>query len=220
MADTFNTIIARVRRRIPALTDAMGIEYARKVDRIVLSKIPLRVRSYDIAQVADQWLYDLPAGTVTIWDAVYVQSANQRFSMQATSFQELTADEAPWQHRTGESIRRYFVWGNTDQELQFGVRPTPTASASGGYPKFELWITQTQTISTGTETIPQQLDHSTVYEDGIEWLACSDLKSTQEQAEAKAKFQSSLRDEMANYSRLNRNFSPTVQPNTFRRYAR
>lgn len=177
---TLATVVNEVRQTFPEMSSARAIAYAATIHKRVCNAIGIRESTEDIAMVADQREYSLPAGVVNIFAVVYYEDADTPTTLDVSSFEREDIADPYWRSDTTSGTPdRYLVrsakaGSGTGDSLKVSFLPTPETSASGGYPKVTMWVTSHTAFSATSDNLPDSLLDERVYVNGVRWLYAQD----------------------------------------------
>lgn len=203
MATLVSAIVTRTQRIFPAFVDTTShAEYANLVHRDILTRLPLRVSTRDIAYTAAQE-YALQDTELRVWSVELYASATSHRPLIETSIEELNIKNRNWRSTpTSNTGNRFYVWSNTTGRV-IGVVPAPSSAASGGYPLLRLYVSVAAVLTTSSEIVAG-LENDDLYTYGMAARYALDEKRDQYEF-WNDRYELAMEKEMAHYFGYNVN---------------
>jgi len=181
MADTIQTVISAVQRRLPDLQSSWALTLADYVHREIMTYIPGLIMTNESSPV----LVSLTSGTkeysISEWVmqidyATYLTGAGAGTKLLETSVELLNKMDPAWRTEpTGVPVQFYVSSDGTGANL--GLHPTPATTTSGGYPIVQLFGSQrASTALTNSSTVPPTCLNSLLYIEGISYYAAIEIR--------------------------------------------
>lgn len=108
--------------------------------------------------------YALSAGWARVFGVRYFSSATDYTKLKATDKDELDSFRYNWRLESGTPDSYYIESGN------IYLVPSPDTSSSGGYPKVEVDISSTETLSGSGTNLPSGVSSYRAWIEGAKWL--------------------------------------------------
>lgn len=145
--------MTRVQRIFPDFVNSTAqAEYANRVHRELLTHVPLRVTTRDIAFTTAQE-YALQDSEMRVWSVELYTSATSHTALLETSVEYLNSQERQWRSKPASNVtNRFYVWSNTTGRV-IGLVPAPASAASGGYPLIRLYVSTADTLTLQSEIV-------------------------------------------------------------------
>lgn len=210
MATLVSTIVTRVQRIFPDFVDTTShAEYANLVHRDVLTRIPLRVTTRDIAYTTAQE-YAIQDTEVRVWSVELYTTATSHRPLIETSVEHLNATQRNWRSApTTNQATRFYIWSNTTGRV-IGIVPAPASAASGGYPLLRLYVSAADVLTTSS-SIVAGLENDDLYTYGM--AARYALDEHRDQYDFwQEKYEMAMQKEMGHYFGFNVNAPTGIVP--------
>jgi hypothetical protein len=165
----------------PAATAAQARLFFDKAYKYLLSRIEARNSTVVVTSVADQATYDMPVTTWKTFSAYWETGSDPSnwIPIASTSTDVLDANSPGWRMIPSTSYpSAYYITsapdGNSSKPM-IGLYPPPSETATGGYPRLRMYVTEYATIGDSDE-IPQNLlnDECILYKMAELWAVPND----------------------------------------------
>ncbi len=168
MSFTVASIVAAARLRFNDITDTEAVLYLNDIRSDVLAQLSLRKTTLSITTLAvGTSEYALNAAVMNVDQVRYQRSSDVDDFVVLTPItkDDLYAVNSYWKAEENGEPRAFYLWTNTAGAV-IGLTPSPSSATSGGYPKLDIDVSQTETLTIAS-TIYDDLPSATVYINGI-----------------------------------------------------
>lgn len=175
MAFLVQTVVTRLRRAYPDITEAVALELVNEVHQELCLDLPLIVTTEDITLTAGTREYALNENTLRVWAAEYVTSAadGARTSLLETDLSLLYKISPNWRAGgRGTPTRFYISRSSTDYVV--GIDPNPASSTSGGYPIVRLHVSRRASDLLIGDSFPKGILKLDLYLSGAAYKWCAE----------------------------------------------
>lgn len=133
-----STILTRVQRRFPDITNAIALEYLNMVNRDAYAQWPLRVEQFDAQTTLGEPLIPLRSDVAVVWTVEYVSSATAApITLNPTETSFLEDEHYNWRGLSNSMPRQYAIEGEN-----LRVLPPPNLTATDGYPLLRVHLSR------------------------------------------------------------------------------
>jgi hypothetical protein len=181
MAETIQTVISAVQRRLPDLQSSWALNLADYVHREIMAYIQGLIMTNQanpttINLVAGTKEYSISEAQMQIDYVSYLTAAGNGTKLLETSVELLNKMDPQW--RTEASgVPTQFYLSSDSTGLNIGFHPTPASSTSAGFPVVEVYGSVRPTSPlVGTSTVPSTCLNSLLYIEGISYYAAIEIR--------------------------------------------